>query len=377
MKLHVDHDVFADAVSWVARTIPAHPASVIFSGLRLIARQDGTLLLSAYDPDLTSHATIEADVDQEGEVLVYGHLLSEWIRTAPHQDVDIEDVNGRLQLTCGSAKVSMHLMPIEQLPEFPDMPQKTGTIEGAELQQAVSQVVSAASNDDTLPLLVSVSIEIDGDHLSLLATDRYRLALREVQWTPEDPSYKNRILIRASRLSDIAKSLGSVGDVEVFIGDNSATGYVGFCSAGRQSLVHRIDGDYPQVRSLFPSSVAGHAIINRRDLLDALKRARVVVQKNSAVSLKFSDGQVQLFAGQGDTAQTEEFLPAALVGDPLTIAFNPTYLQDGLQALTTDSLRLSFTSPVKPAVLTGQQEGEDDDREDFKLLVMPIRTYGA
>ncbi|MDO4887668.1 MAG: DNA polymerase III subunit beta [Actinomycetaceae bacterium] len=377
MKLRVEHEVFADAVSWVARSIPSRPSLPVLAGMKIEAFRDGTVALSSYDPDISSHVVIEAAVDEEGEILVHGRLLAEFARALPHKPIDLETSGSKLEVVCGSSHIVMQSMPLEDYPSAPAMPDVTGTVDGALWQETVGQVVSAASSDDTLPLLVSVCIEIEGSKISLMATDRYRLAVRDLEWEPASPGISARILVRASRLSDIAKSLGSVGKIEVGIDDSGRTGMIGFSAAGRQNIARLIDGDYPQVRNLFPAEAAGHAVIDRQEMLDAIKRARLVVEKNSAVRLSFSEGQVVLEAGHGDNAQTSEALQASLEGEDIVMAFNPSFLQEGLSSATSPYMRLSFTSPSKPAVLTPQAEIGGEDSQEFRLLLMPIRTYGG
>lgn len=377
MKLRVEHDVFADAVSWVARTIPSRPSLPVLAGMKIEADKDGAVALSSYDPDISSHAVIEAAVDEPGTTLVHGRLLSDFARALPNKPIDMELKGAKLEVVCGSSHISMQSMPLEDYPSAPPMPEVSGVVDGALWQETVAQVVTAASSDDTLPLLVSVCIEIEGKTMSLMATDRYRLAVRDLTWEPSNKDASHRILVRASRLSDIAKALGSVGKVELAIDNSGRTGMIGFSAAGRHNVARLIDGEYPQVRNLFPSEATGYAVIGRQEMLDAIKRARLVVEKNSAVRLSFSEGQVILEAGQGDSAQTSEALEAALHGEDIVMAFNPSFLQEGLGATSAPYVRLSFTSASKPAVLTAQPEIDGEDDQEFRLLLMPIRTYGG
>lgn len=377
MKLRVEHDVFADAVSWVARTIPSRPSFPVLAGMKIEADKDGVVALSSYDPDISSHAVIEAAVDEPGTTLVHGRLLSDFARALPNKPIDMELKGAKLEVVCGSSHISMQSMPLEDYPSPPPMPEVSGVVDGALWQETVAQVVTAASSDDTLPLLVSVCIEIEGKTMSLMATDRYRLAVRDLTWEPSNEDASHRILVRASRLSDIAKALGSVGKVELAIDNSGRTGMIGFSAAGRHNVARLIDGEYPQVRNLFPSEATGYAVIGRQEMLDAIKRARLVVEKNSAVRLSFSEGQVILEAGQGDNAQTSEALEATLHGEDIVMAFNPSFLQEGLGATSAPYVRLSFTSASKPAVLTAQPEIDGEDDQEFRLLLMPIRTYGG
>lgn len=377
MKLRVEHDVFADAVSWVARTIPSRPSLPVLAGMKIEADRDGSVALSSYDPDISSHAVIEAAVDEPGTTLVHGRLLSDFARALPNKPIDMELKGAKLEVVCGSSHISMQSMPLEDYPSAPPMPEVSGVVDGALWQETVAQVVTAASSDDTLPLLVSVCIEIEGKTMSLMATDRYRLAVRDLTWEPANEDASHRILVRASRLSDIAKALGSVGKVELAIDNSGRTGMIGFSAAGRHNVARLIDGEYPQVRNLFPSEATGYAVIGRQEMLDAIKRARLVVEKNSAVRLSFSEGQVILEAGQGDNAQTSEALEATLHGEDIVMAFNPSFFQEGLGATSAPYVRLSFTSASKPAVLTAQPEIDGEDDQEFRLLLMPIRTYGG
>lgn len=377
MKLRVEHDVFADAVSWVARTIPSRPSLPVLAGMKVEADKDGSVALSSYDPDISSHAVIEAAVDEPGTTLVHGRLLSDFARALPNKPIDMELKGAKLEVVCGSSHISMQSMPLEDYPSAPPMPEVSGVVDGALWQETVAQVVTAASSDDTLPLLVSVCIEIEGKTMSLMATDRYRLAVRDLTWEPANEDASHRILVRASRLSDIAKALGSVGKVELAIDNSGRTGMIGFSAAGRHNVARLIDGEYPQVRNLFPSEATGYAVIGHQEMLDAIKRARLVVEKNSAVRLSFSEGQVILEAGQGDNAQTSEALEATLHGEDIVMAFNPSFLQEGLGATSAPYVRLSFTSASKPAVLTAQPEIDGEDDQEFRLLLMPIRTYGG
>ncbi len=375
MKLRIEHDVFADAVNWTAHTIPPRPALPILAGMKLQATSDGAVTLGAYDPEMSSTASIEAAVDEPEEILVNGHLLASFVSALPNKPVDLTTNGPKLELTCGTSRMSMQSMELADYPDQPELGGVSGIVDGAEWKQAVSQVVTAASRDDTLPLLVSVCMEIEGEHISLMATDRYRLAVVDLTWKPEQPDFKARVLVHAGRLADISKGLGSVGDVRMTIDSGGRTGLIGFEAAGRTSVARLIDGDYPQVRGLFPKESTGYAVMNRHDVLDALKRASLVVERNSAVRLSLEDESLVLTAGHDENAQTSEALQAHLTGEPITMAFNPDFLKTGFGALTSDYVRLSFTHPTKPAIITGQSEEEGEDSQAFRLLLMPIRTY--
>lgn len=374
MKIIVEHDIFTEAVTWVARTIPNRPAIPVLAGLKLVALKDGTVSLGSRDSDITSHIDIEADVIEDGSVLVNGKLLADICRALPNKSIELSLEGTKLEIECGNSRFSMKTMAADEYTELPELPPVIGTVDGTAWQEAVSQVTIAASNDDTLPMLVSVCIEIEGSTMSLMATDRYRLAVRDIEWNADDSSLSKRILVRASRLLDIAKSLGSAGPIEISLSDGDGAALIGFSAGGKQNTVQLIDGEYPQVRSLFPAETAGYMVMDRADMLDAIKRSRLVVEKNAAVRLSFSEGEVTIEAGQGDNAQASEALPAEVNGEDVKMAFNPLFLQEGFAVMTSDKVRLAITHPTKPAVMTAENDGES--AEDFRLLLMPLRTYG-
>ncbi|AZQ77540.1 MAG: DNA polymerase III subunit beta [Flaviflexus sp.] len=378
MELRVERDVLADAVTWAAKTIPSRPAIPVLAGIKLVADGEGVLRVSAYDPETTALVEAEASVDTPGECLVNGRILADICRALPNRPVDLTLDGTKLEVVCGNARFSLHSMALDEYPALPDTPDVIGTVDGAEWLEAVTQVSSAASHDETLPLLVSVCVEIDGENITLMATDRYRLAVRELTWSPAKTDVSDRILVKASRLSDIAKSYGSAGQISLTLDEVGNAKMIGFESVGRENTSRLIDGDYPQVRSLFPKEINGYAVVSRTELLEAIKRSRIVVERNAAVRLSFTEGQVTVEAGQGgDSAQAKEVLQASLNGEDIAMAFNPSYLQDALAVTTSDYVRISFTHASKPAVVSAQEELGGDDSLDFRVLLMPIRAFGV
>jgi DNA polymerase-3 subunit beta len=232
-----------------------------------------------------------------------------------------------------------------------------------------------------------VRVEIEGDELTLLATDRYRLAVRRLPWHPAAEGTSSVALVRARTLSDVAKSLGS-GDVTLALaadggdaaaaapGGRASSGLVGFEAGGRRSTSLLVDGDYPKVRALFPAESPVTAVVPAPALLEAVRRVALVAERSTPVRLSFTEGQVVLEAGQGDDAQASEAIEAVLTGGDITIAFNPQFLLDGLQALGRPYVRLSFTLPTKPAVLTGQDAPHGDADDRYRYLLMPVRLAG-
>ncbi|MDE9365380.1 DNA polymerase III subunit beta [Luteipulveratus sp. YIM 133132] len=373
MKFRVDRDVLAEAVTWVVRGLSPRPPVPVLAGVLLQATPEG-LTLSAFDYEVSAKVTVAAEVDEPGTVLVLGRLLAEISRSLPSKPVEISTDGAKVQVTCGSSRFSLQQMPTDDYPTLPASPDASGSIAGDVFTQAVGQVSIAADRGDTLPILTGVRVEIEGEKLTLLATDRYRLAMRELSWNPGAPDASHVALIPARTLSDTAKALGASGSVEIALGTAAGgDGLVGFEAGQRRATTRLLDGEYPKVTSIFPTSVDTTAVIGTASLTEAVKRVSLVAERNTPVRLRFSEGQVAIEAGTGDDAQASEAVEATLTGPELEIAFNPQFLLDGLNALGTAYARLSFTQPSRPAVLSGQSEADGDADESYRYVLMPVR----
>lgn len=370
MKFRVERDVLAEAVSWTARSLSPRPPVPVLSGL-LIKAESGTVSLASFDYEISARLQIPADITTEGTILVSGRLLADICRSLPSAPVDVETDGSKVTLTCRSSRFNLATMPVNDYPELPALPELSGTVNGEAFAQAVSQVIIASSRDDTLPILTGVKMEIEDDLITLLATDRYRLALREVHWKPSTPGISTSALVKAKTLNEVAKTLGGSGELNIALSDNSEL--IGFESGGRRTTSLLVDGDYPKIRSLFPDNTPIHATVETSALSEAVRRVSLVAERNTPVRMAFTDGQLTLDAGTGEDAQASEVLEAALVGDEITVAFNPHYLSEGLSAFDSKYVRFSFTSAPKPAMITAQAELDGEDQDDYRYLVMPVR----
>lgn len=372
MKFRIDRDALADAVAWTARTLPPRPPVPVLAGMHLEASEE-RLTLSAFDYEVSAQVSAEIECHEPGTVLVSGRLLAEICRALPPHPVDVTTDGAKVTLKCGSAKFTLQTMPVEDYPSLPEMPPVAGTVGSDEFAVAVAQVAIAAGRDDTIPMLTGVRVEIEGDTVTLASTDRYRLAVREFKWNPDTPDRTGVALIPAKTLADTAKSLTSGAEVKISLGggDGRSENIIGFEGGGRKTTSRLLDGDFVKYRSLFPAEYAGYAEVQTGPFVDALKRVSLVADRNTPVRLSFSQGQVVLEAGTGDEAQAVEALEASLEGEDINIAFNPEYVLSGLSQIASDIARLSFTTPTKPAVLTGKPV--DDGVPDYRYLIMPVR----
>ena len=387
MKFRVDRDVFADAVAWAARSLPVRPSAPVLAGL-LIEAGDGTnggLVLSTFDYETSCRATLTAEVSDEGAALVSGRLLADICRSLPAKPIDVMLDGARVSLTCGSARFSLQTMPVEDYPSIPSMPAATGTVSSDAFAHAVGQAVTAAGRDDMLPVLTGVRVEIEGDTIALLATDRFRLAQRELAWTPGQPDASLAALVPAKVLGDTAKSLTAGPEVTIALSaPGSGDGLIGFEGSGpggvRRTTTRLLDGEFPKVRSLFPSERLTIAKLDKASLIESLKRVSLVAERNTAVQLAFKDGVLTLDAGSGDEAQASESVEAQIEGDDLVTGFNPQFLLDGLGAIDEAVVELAFTQASKPVVITGTADEAAGDQGDtagsFRYLLMPRRLLG-
>jgi DNA polymerase III subunit beta len=376
VRFRVERDVLADAVAWAARSLPSRPPVPVLAGLMLDA-SDGRLVLSSFDYEVSARVEVAADISEPGVALVSGRLLADISRSLPARPVEVTTDGAKVVVTCGTARFSLLTLPVEDYPALPEMPSASGSLRGEAFAAAVAQVSVAAGRDDTLPVLTGVRVEIDGEKITLAATDRYRLAVRELAWTPEQSGLSAIALVPARTLADTAKSLGSADKVTVALSTGAgAEGLVGFEGAGRRTTSRLLDGEFPKYRSLLPSESASLATVDTAALIESVRRVALVAERNTPIRLAFSDGAVTLEAGSGDEAQASESLDAQLEGDDISIAFNPGYLIDGLNALDAAQARLSFTVPSRPAVISAPADADGTGGEDYRYLLMPVRLSG-
>ncbi|MBU3870116.1 DNA polymerase III subunit beta [Streptomyces sp. 4503] len=376
MKIRVERDVLAEAVAWTARSLPARPPVPVLAGI-LMKAEEGALSLSGFDYEVSARVSVEADIEDDGTVLVSGRLLADICRALPNRPVEISSDGVRVTVVCGSSRFTLHTLPVEEYPALPQMPTATGTVPGEVFAAAAAQVAIAAGRDDTLPVLTGVRIEIEGDTVTLASTDRYRFAVREFLWKPETPDISAVALVPAKTLLDTAKSLTSGDTVALALsGSGAGEGLIGFEGAGRRTTTRLLEGDLPKYRTLFPTEFNSVAVIETPPFVEAVKRVALVAERNTPVRLSFEQGVLILEAGSSDDAQAVERVDAQLDGDDISIAFNPTFLLDGLSAIDSPVAQLSFTTSTKPALLSGKPAMDAEADEAYKYLIMPVRLSG-
>ena len=385
MEFRVTREVLADAVAWTARSLPPRPSVPVLAGIKLEV-DGGELSVSGFDYEVSARAEVEVQAAESGQVLVPGRLLAEITRALPPHPVDIRAEGPRLSITCGNARFSLPTLPVEDYPSLPSMPSSAGVVDSDVFAEAVGQVAVAAGRDDTLPMLTGVRLEIEDDRVTLAATDRYRLAVREFAWRPDTPGTSAAVLVPARTLADAARTLTSGPEITVSLSSGgSGEGILGLSGKDRQTTTRLLDAEFVKYRAIMPSESAANATLPVAQFTDAAKRVALVAERGTPLRCEFTPGQVTLRAGgSDDEGQAEERCDVDFDGDPLTIGFNPTFLLDGLAAVHTSRARMDFTSPLKPAVLSGVEEPATDDGGDrpaerpgsYRYLIMPVRLPG-
>lgn len=377
MKFQVERDALADGVAWTAKGLPSRPSVPVLAGVMLRVA-DGTLHLSGFDYQVSSEASVPVHGDADGAALVSGRLLAEITKALPAKPVEVAAIEAHLEITCGSARFTLPTMPVEDYPSLPALPERAGTVDAAAFGAAVSQVALAAGRDETLPMMTGVRVELNGPSLALLATDRYRLAIREIDWNPDHPQVSANALVPARTLADTAKTLGPLGgELVIALAASGAggEGMIGFAAGERRTTSRLLDGaNYPPVRNLFPTSHNAQARVPVAGLTEVVRRVSLVAEKTTPVRLSFGPDGVVVEAGGAEEARASEATEASFDGDePMTLAFNPAYLLDGLGALDAPNAVFSFVEPGKPAVLA--PAGDDGEIvPGYRYLIQPIRV---
>jgi DNA polymerase-3 subunit beta len=373
MKFRVERDALADAVAWTAKSLPSRPSVPVLAGVMLRVA-GGQLAVSGFDYEVSSQVTVDVQPDADGAALVSGRLLAEITKALPAKPVDVAAVGSHLELVCGSARFTLPTMPVEDYPTLPEMPATAGTVDAAVFAAAVSQVAVAAGRDDTLPLLTGVRVELEGSTMTLLATDRYRLAIKELQWQPDTSDASLQALVPAKTLADTAKTLGPLGgDVTVALARGGmGEGMVGLVGGTRRTTSRLLDGEFPKVRNLLPDHHSAQARIRVSALVEVVRRVALVAEKSTPVRLSFSEDGLIVEAGGTEDARASEAMDCVYEGEAMQVAFNPGYLLEGLGALDGPTAVLSLTDPRKPAVLA--PAGENGEIiPGYRYLIMPIR----
>ena len=375
MKFQVNKDVLSEAVSFAVRLLPQRTTLPIRGGI-LIEADANALRLSVFDYEVSAQAEIVAKVETSGRVLVSGRLLSEIASKLPNAPVEFSTDGSKVVVSCGSTKFSLLTMPVEEYPTLPEIPAISGTITGEAFANAVHQVAVAASKDDVTPVLTGVQLEAGEKTISFVATDRYRVALREAAWQSNPAGVGAVALVPARTLQEVAKTFGNQGEISVSITKSDDREMIAFKANNRSVTSLLLKGNFPPVKSLFPENIENYAVIATQDLIDSTRRVSLVLERESPLRYSFDEGAVSLEATGNETAQASENISAELEGKEIVVSLKPQFLIDGLAGVHSEFVKIAFTNndnPNKPGPVLISSHGakEKTDSDSYRYLLQP------
>jgi DNA polymerase-3 subunit beta len=377
MKFQVNRDVFSEAVSFAVKLLPQRTTLPILSGVLIETTPDG-LTLSSFDYEVSAQTEIVAEVEEAGKILVSGRLLADIASRLPNAPVQFATNEGRISVTCGPAKFTLLSMPVEEYPTLPQVAEQSGLLPAEAFATAVAQVAVAASRDDVTPVITGVQLEVSENSLTMVATDRYRVAVRAIDWDSGDITSGETLtaLVPARTLQEIGKTFGHSGTISVAITNTDDRELIAFRADRKTVTSLLIKGNFPPVKRLFPETVDNYAVINTAELIEAVRRVSLVLEREAALRFTFTVDGLTLEAIGSEQAQASESIDAHLSGGDTVVSLKPAFLLDGLGAVHSEFVRISFTkteNPNKPGpvLITSQSSKDQPGADNYKYLLQP------
>lgn len=376
MKFQVNRDVFSEAVSFAVKLLPQRTTLPILSGVLIEASDDG-LTLSSFDYEVSARTQIIAEVEEPGRVLVSGKLLADIASRLPNAPVRFSTEDNKITVACGTGHFTLSSMPVEEYPSLPQISDKVGTLKADLFAAAISQVAVAASRDDVTPVITGVQLEVSENNISLVATDRYRVAVRDIAWDAGASGVETATaLVPAKTLMEVGKTFGNSGEISVAITSSDERELIAFQADKKTVTSLLIKGNFPPVRRLFPETVDNFAVMNTGELIEAVRRVSLVLEREAALRFTFTTEGVTLEAIGSEQAQASETIDAFLTGDDTVVSLKPQFLIDGLSSVHSEFVRISFTktdNPNKPGpvLITSQSSKDQPGSDNYKYLLQP------
>jgi DNA polymerase III subunit beta len=363
VKFRCERDVLVDALTTATRAVASRGGALpVLSGIKTELTGD-ELVLSGSDLDLTIQVTISVSGQGDGVVVLPARLAGDIVRSLPQGAVMVETDRDQAQITAGRSEFSVRLLPADDFPRLPDAPADEVTLDAAALADALRQVVRAASHDDARPILTGVLMAAEGDGLRLVATDSYRLAVRDLPGVSVLREGQS-VLVPSKALGELARVLSGAESATLRLAERDATFVVG----GTKLTTRLIEGDFPNYRQLIPSSYPNRLVVGREPLLDALRRVKLLAREATPIRIALKPDGIELSAVTQDVGQAHEDVDAKHDGVEMVIAFNPEYLTDGVEAVEGDEVTLETVDALKPAVVRSVES------QDYLYLLMPVRV---
>jgi DNA polymerase III subunit beta len=368
MKVTCARDELAEKLQIVGRGVSTRTSVQILAGIMLRAGE-GQLFLSATDMEISLRVSLEAQVEDEGAIVVPGRLLVDIVRLLPAGELTLEHraEEGLALLTAGSASYRLYTYGAEDFPRLPEIDEdKAFTVERDAFLDTISRVSRSASRDESRPVLTGVLVRFEGDKVVMAATDSYRLSVKETALT-ENPGQDLEAIVPARALGELTRIAQGAGSSTLAIGVQE--NQVVFGTDGVWLTARRIDGQFPNYKQLLPESFEAEIRLPREELLDVVRRTSLMALRKSPLRLRFEEGELTVSAQTPDVGEARESLPISYSGDVLEIGFNAEFLRDGLESVTDDQVRFKLISPLRPGLIHGEAD-------DFLYLIMPIRLAG-
>jgi DNA polymerase-3 subunit beta len=365
LKITVSKDELVAALGVVSRAVSTRTSVQILSGI-LLEAQNGELRLAATDMELSLRANVAAQLDGDGAIVLPGKTFADIARLLPADEVTIEHkpAESVVHVTSGTASYTLHTYNPEDFPRLPELGAvQTFSVDRESLLETITRVAKAASRDESRPVLTGILVSFTGGKIVMAATDSYRLAVKETDLEGSTPELEAIVPSRA--LQELARIASSGDAVEVGVHENQVI----FSTDGAWLTTRRIDGQFPNYRQLLPEQFEHELTIPRQEVLEVVRRASVMIQRATPLQLRFAEGELTVIARTHEVGESKESMPVGFSGETLEIGFNADFLRDGLESIDGDDVRFKLISPLRPAVL----QGENDD---FTYLVMPIRLPG-
>jgi DNA polymerase III subunit beta len=354
----------ASALAVVSRGLSTRGAVQVLNGI-LLRADEGKLALAATDMEISLRASIAGELSGDGAVVVPGRLLSDLCRLLPGESVTLayEAGDGVLAVTSGSHSSRLNVYSAEDFPRLPPTDVHLHSIAAPALLGTIEKVARAASRDESRPVLTGILVRFEGSNLVMAATDSYRLAVKETELAEGGPELE--AIIPARALQELGRLAAGADEVRLGVHEN----HVIFGTGDVWLTSRRIDGQFPDYKRLIPESFEAEVTTPREPLLQVVRRAGVLAQRNAPLRLAFGEGELAVSAQTQDVGEANETLPIDYAADPIEIGFNPDFLRDGLEAIGEETVELKLINPLRPGLLVSPDES-------FWYLIMPIRLAG-
>ncbi|MDP1819399.1 MAG: DNA polymerase III subunit beta [Acidimicrobiales bacterium] len=363
MKFRCERDVLVEALGSAGRAAAGRGTSLpVLSGVR-VELSGNQLRLTGTDLELTITAEVAVSGGGDGVVILPGRLASDIVRALPAGSVEVEVDDDEARISAGRSEFSLRVLPADEFPRLPEPGGDPVTLASAELATALAQVVRAASTDDARPVLTGVLLAAEAAGLRLVATDSYRLAIRDLPGTTVLAEGQH-VLVPSRALQELARVLTSGDTLSVRLGERDASFEVG----GTRLTTVLIEGEFPPYERLIPQAQPNRLTVGREALLEAVRRVKLLAREATPVRLAMSSEGLELVAITQDVGQAHETLDAKFEGTELTVAFNPEYLVQGIEVAPGDEVSIETVDALKPAILRCPEHPE------FLYLLMPVRV---